>query len=126
MQIRNSLTSLVTVVTLGSIVGAASAQSLPARPLDPTLAFQSGHRDTWNTVLVVSSIVGVLGIVGGDGTLAVAGAAGVLLSLYELDQNRFRLATAPRGLELRSGNFVFGAQPLGRQSGATLQFRVRF
>ena len=73
-----------------------------------------GHGDhqMWNTVFIVSIVVGVIGIVDSDTSLIVLGAAGAVLSSMEMNQH-FRFNLANRGLDLmHTGPLSFGLNPL--------------
>jgi hypothetical protein len=94
------------------VVAPANAQSVA--PNTPTVSFQSSKKGMWQTVLLVSAIVGVVGVVQGDSTLIILGGAGVLLSLYQTNQMGFRPQPFRHGLDLmRSGPVSFGIQPFG-------------
>lgn len=78
------------------------------------LAFQS-RRDTWNTVLLVSGIVLLVGIVQNEGTLILLGGAGVIVSLVQLNPGRFTGNSLAHGLDLaKAGPVSFGFSPFGQ------------
>ncbi|HVT13148.1 MAG TPA: hypothetical protein VHE55_12865 [Fimbriimonadaceae bacterium] len=97
-----------------AVVAPASAQSIGLANT-PTLSFsRSADRDTWHTVMIVSAVVGIVGLLDGDGTLAVLGGAGVALSLIESDSSRFQLRPFRYGLNLaKAGPLSFGIDPIG-------------
>jgi hypothetical protein len=92
-----------------SIVAGANAQSSTSlKPIE--LNFQASQRNTWNTVMLISAAVGIVGVVQGDSTLTLLGGAGVVLSLYQMERNRYGF----RGFEFaKSGPVSMGINPLG-------------
>jgi hypothetical protein len=102
-------------LTLAFLITApAMAQStVPAAA--PALSLQRSQRGTWQTVLLVSAAVGIVGLLQGDTTLTLLGGAGVLLSLYETNRTGFRPQPFRHGIDLlSSGPVSFGIQPLGQ------------
>lgn len=100
------------------VVAPAGAQSIGLANT-PALSFsRSADKGTWHTVMIVSAVVGVIGLLDGDSTLAVLGGAGVLLSVVESDQSRFQLRPFRHGLDLaRTGPLSFGIDPIGLSPG---------
>lgn len=94
------------------IMAPASAQTYDAFSPGNLSFSRSEDRDTWHTVLIASAVIGIVGLASGDGTLTVLGAAGVVLSLVETDQNRFRYG---RGFDLlHRGPISLGISPFGQ------------
>jgi hypothetical protein len=115
MTVKNLSTKAAAAIGLALVASVpASAQS--ATPIAaPTLSFSSSQRDTWHTVLIVSAIVGVVGIIQGDSTLTVLGGVGVLVSLVESEQMKFRFKPQSHGLDLlKMGPVSLGVNPLGK------------
>lgn len=89
----------------------ASAQSRDFK-IPTTLEYQSSRRDTWNTVLIVSAAVMVIGLVQEETTLTLLGGAGVLISLVQLNNSRYASQLFPGGMDLvRRGPVSFGIKP---------------
>lgn len=73
----------------------------------------AGQQETWNTVLVISAIVGGVGLLTGQDTLLLLGGAGVLLSLVEMNSNHFHMQAAQRGFSFADvGPVSFGLTPM--------------
>jgi len=91
------------------------ANHRPAANL-PSLGYAySTRRDTWNTVLLVSGIVMVVGLVQSDSTLTILGGAGVIVSLVQLNSTRFRSHSFARGVDLvQAGPISLGFSPFGQ------------
>lgn len=91
----------------------AGAQTAPSFA-NAKLGFNaSTRRDMWNTVLLVSAGVAVLGLLTDEATLTVLGVAGVFVSLIELRPNYFQV-DRNRSLQFMSkGPLSFGVNPLG-------------
>jgi len=80
----------------------------------PTLSYAQTRRDTWNTVLLVSAIVLVVGLIQEESTLVILGGAGVIVSLIQMDR-RFQLQYSPKGIHLfNSGPLTFGINPMSQ------------
>jgi hypothetical protein len=80
----------------------------------PGLAYAQTSRNTWNTVLLVSAIVLVVGLIQEESTLVILGGAGVIVSLIQMDK-RFQLQYSPKGITLfNSGPLTFGLNPLSQ------------
>ena len=74
----------------------------------------SADKATWHTVLIVSVVVGAIGILEGDGALTLIGAGGALLSLVETGGSSFRFQGFRHGFDLvHTGPFSFGVNPFG-------------
>lgn len=99
-----------------TMISASSAQNFEGA----SVSFQSGNqRSTWQTVMLISAIVGIVGVAQGDSTLTILGGAGVLLSLYQTERMRFQLQPFQGGVSmLRSGPVTFGMKPFGDLSPA--------
>ncbi|MHB8637115.1 MAG: hypothetical protein ACYC96_11660 [Fimbriimonadaceae bacterium] len=114
MIVNNLLAKSCAVAALASVGSApAQAQSITSGPPAQWFTY-TGHSDTWNTVLLVSGLVGVVGLVNGDGTLVILGGAGVLLSLYETANTRFDfqgLRQGPRFLKYGQVSFGVNLEP---------------
>ena len=96
-----------------AVIGPATAQE--ARPVIPAVSFQGSQKGMWQTVLLVSAIVGIVGVVQGDSTLTILGGAGVVLSLYQTGKMGFNPQPFRHGIDLmRSGPVSFGVQPFGQ------------
>ena len=104
---------------------ATSEANAEARAFDPnsfrlTLS-SSGDRSMWHNVLVISAIVGIVGIATQDSTLTILGAAGVVLSLVETGGSTFRFRSATHGMDLmESGPFTFGINPFSQLDGSSI------
>ena len=92
-----------------AVIGPAAAQNAAVEV--PKLNFQSSN--TWNTVLLVSAIVGVVGVVQGDSTLTILGAAGVIFALTQQNKSGFQFKPSQYGLGLANGPISFNLNPLG-------------
>jgi len=107
-------TMLIAAATVGVGVGAtatASAQEANFK-IPTTLSYAQTRRDTWNTVLIVSGAVMVVGLIQEETTLTLLGGAGVLISLVQLNNTRYRSELFPGGMDLvRKGAFSFGMKP---------------
>jgi len=109
-----NLAARAAAATAVAFMAALPAGAQTAAPIGaPTLSFRSsGDRDTWHTVMLVSAVVAIVGVVDNDSTLTVLGGAGILLSLYESDRSRFRLRP---GVDLlKMGPMSIGVNPLGQ------------
>ena len=75
----------------------------------------SADKGTWHTVMIISAVVGIIGLVDGDSTLTLIGAGGVLLSLFETGgSSSFRFQGFRHGFDLvHSGPLSFGVNPFG-------------
>ena len=110
-----------TITKFGIAAGMVGVAAVPAAAQSyaaynpPMMSFSSsGQHDTWNTVLVASAIVGVIGLATNDGTLTIIGAAGVVVSLVETNSSRFRYQALHRGIDLaHAGPLSFGVSPFG-------------
>ena len=101
------------ILALG-VVGSATAQD--TRPIVPPLSFQSSQRQMWQSVLLVSAAVGVLGLVQGDSTLTLLGGAGVLLALYQTNRAGFQLRPSKFGIDVvGAGPVSVGIAPFGQR-----------
>jgi len=71
---------------------AANAQSVPLAHTAPTnLAFAYGtSHETWHTVLLISGVVLLAGLINSDSGLIIIGGAGVLLAESETNGTAFR------------------------------------
>lgn len=81
-----------------------------------TLSYSAAGNDrqTWNTVLIVSGVVLAVGLIQSENTLTILGAAGVALSLIQLNKTSFRPQYSFRGLDLvKRGPVAFGISPFG-------------
>ena len=126
-------TTVLATAVIGAGLGASSVASAqtyhPGLPVTLTyandhaprtalpalgLAYQ-GRRDTWNTVLLISGIVFVVGLIQDDSTLAILGGAGVIVSLIQLNPSRFTGNSISHGLDLaKAGPVSFGFSPFGQ------------
>jgi hypothetical protein len=80
-----------------------------------TFGYAQSRRDTWNTVLLVSGIVMIVGIVQDESTLILLGGAGVIVSLVQLNSNRFASHSIARGVDLvQAGPISLGFSPFGQ------------
>lgn len=74
----------------------------------------SVDRDAWRTIMLISGIVLIVGLVDNDSTLAILGGAGLLVSFVESGPPSF----AYRGFRgfplMQSGPFTFGISPYGQ------------
>lgn len=93
------------------VCGIAPAQEFK---LPVSMSYSSTDKSTWNTVLIVSGVVLAVGLLQSENTLALLGAAGVVVSLVELNNNHFRNQYFPHGVDLmHSGPVAFGFTPFG-------------
>lgn len=108
---RNNWWKIGLVAGMGGL-GAAPAMAQTASLDGPPKQWFSyaGDRQTWNTVMLVSGIVGFVGLVDNDPTLVILGGVGVLVSVFEENnQMRYRFGTLAGGDGLiRTGRFSFG------------------
>lgn len=95
---------------LSGVAGAQTAEfKIPTK-----LSYASTDRQTWNTVLLISGIVAIVGLTQSDSTLTILGGAGVLVSLVQLNKNGYMPQYSPRGLDFyKSGPVSFGFNPFG-------------
>lgn len=101
-----SLVALATVTVASASAQTASLNNYPA------LSFAAGtDRSTWQTVMLISIGVGVLGLANGDSTLTIIGAAGAAISLSQMGRLSFQ--NQPRLSFARSGPISFGLNPMG-------------
>ena len=125
-------TTILATAIIGAGIGASSAHAqsyIPKLPI--TLSYANDHtpkaalpalglayqsrRDTWNTVLLVSGIVFVVGLIQDNSTLAILGGAGVIVSLIQLNPSRFTGNSVAHGLDLaKAGPVSFGFSPFGQ------------
>jgi len=123
MNIGRKITTAAIALTLGfGFSGRASAQD-PNLRLHAKLSYGSTDRNTWNTVLLVSGAVLVVGLIQEESTLTILGGAGVLLSLFETNKTNFRSQYFPHGLDLyKTGPVSFGVSAFSSM-GLTEGFR---
>jgi hypothetical protein len=97
------------VLAFGVVAG-ASAQTASLNNY-PSLSFaRNPDRSTWQTIMLISIGVGVLGLANGDSTLTILGAAGAAISLSQMG----RLSFQNKGFSLASkGPLSFGLNPMG-------------
>ena len=103
------------VLALGlGLSGISGAQSLPTQ-LPVRLTFASAPKqDTWNTVLIVSAAVMVVGLIQHESTLTLLGGAGVLVSLVQSHRSGFRPNYSLRGIDLITHrHLTLGISPFG-------------
>lgn len=75
----------------------------------------ASQKDTWNTVLIISAAVMVVGLIQEESTLTLLGGAGVLVSLFQTNKMGFSAPALPHGLDLvKSGPVSFGFSPFGQ------------
>ena len=115
MIAKNLMTKAAATATVAFLATAPAWAQNSTSLSAPALSFSSSQRDTWHTVMVVSAVVGVVGLLDGDTTLVILGGAGVLVSLVESDQMKFRLRPRSSGVDLlKMGPVSLGINPLGQ------------
>lgn len=114
MKIQNIAKLAAATILAPMTLAVANAQD-QAFKIPASLSYaRSSPRDTWNTVLVVSAGVLIIGLIQDDSTLTILGGAGTLVSLVQLNQTHFRPQYSPRGISLlSSGPVSFGVTPFG-------------
>jgi len=81
---KNAFKNLLALTAMGGVMVApisASAQSASSRHRQQT-------KNTWRNLAYGAGAVGLLGLLKGDNTLAIAGGAGALYSAYRYEQDR--------------------------------------
>lgn len=119
--------SALAIVCLGA-PALSSAQSFdPTLPVTLTYAERfepkpmaampyavQSRSNTWNTVMIVSGIVLVVGLITDESTLVILGGVGVIVSLVQMER-RFQLQYSPRGIDLfQKGPITFGLNPFSQ------------
>lgn len=115
MTIGRSTTTAVAALALGfGVAGTANAQSSNYK-IPVTLSYAQSNSQTWNTVLLISAGVLVVGLITEEHTLTVLGGIGVIVSLIQTNKTAFQSSFFPQGLDLvQKGNFSFGINPFGQ------------
>ena len=109
MSLKNTLTKVGAVAAVATAaMGAAQAQSSHF-DRETNLSISYRHADSGgHTLLLVSGIVLLVGLIDGDSTLTALGGIGVLVYIVEYDNNTYRFRPLAR-----DGNLTFGVSTLG-------------
>ena len=95
----------------------AHAQQMPApaiAPSAPVLTYTSGSHEMWHSVLLISGIFLLVGLVDNDSGLTILGGAGVLVALSETNGTAYRFVPAQHGVDLlQMGHVSLGVDPFG-------------
>lgn len=112
MKIRHT-TATVAALAIGfGATTSAQAQS-KSFTIPTTMSYASSPRQTWNTVLLVSAAVMVVGLIQEESSLTLLGGAGVLVSLFQLNKTGFRSEFFASGVDVvKKGAFSFGVSPV--------------
>jgi hypothetical protein len=104
-------TALAVALALGGT--AVANADVPSLSNAPAVGFSySGDQNTWHTVMLVSAVVAIVGLVQDDSTLVLLGAGGVILGAVESSQSRFRYGITRPGVDLvKTGPVSFGVRP---------------
>lgn len=115
MMNRSTIAALALSIGTG-ISSSAVASDLPFTiPTKLSYSSAANQKSTWNTVLIVSAAVLVIGLIQEESTLALLGGAGVLVSLVQTNNLGFQAPSMPRGIDFyKSGPVSFGLSPFGR------------
>lgn len=93
--------------------GMASAQNHDLK-LTATLSYGQSEKQTWNTVLLISAAVLVVGLIQNEDTLTLLGGAGVLVSLVQTSKYGYMPQAFPHGIDLvQKGPLSLGMNPFG-------------
>ena len=110
------MTTLAGVLALTTALpSTAKAQSSDLK-LPVTLSYSaSTQKDTWNTVLIVSGVVLVVGLITDESALTLLGGAGVIVSLVQSNKFGYAPQYSPHGINLlQKGPVSFGVNPFGQ------------
>ena len=123
MRIGYMTTMAAAVALAFGFTATASAQSSDLK-LPVTLSYSaSTQKDTWNTVLIVSGVVLVVGLITDESALTLLGGAGVIVSLVQSNKFGYAPQYSPHGIDLiQKGPVSFGVNPFG-QMGITQGFK---
>lgn len=115
MMKRSTIAAMALSIGMG-ISNSAVASDLPFTiPTKLSYTSAPSQKNTWNTVLIVSAAVLVVGLIQGESTLALLGGAGVLVSLVQTNNLGFQAPSMPRGIDFyKAGPVSFGLSPFGR------------
>jgi hypothetical protein len=113
LKISNMGAKLAAVTALPFLVSAAAEASSTDLPGLPMMGYsRSTDRETWRSVMLVSGILLVAGLVDDNGALILIGGAGLLVSLSHTNGNYY--SSVGRSMDLaRFGAISMGVNPLG-------------
>lgn len=120
-----SMKLAVLVVGLGTMAHARAQDA--TLPLPAQFSFSApAKQDTWNTVLIVSAAVMVVGLIQEESTLTLLGGAGVLVSLVQSNKSGFRPNYTFRGIDfIKDHHVAFGINPFGTFASERTQTTLR-
>ena len=115
MNNKLAMSALALTMGLGTVSSVEATDSPFKIPTKLSYSSAASQRDTWNTVLIVSAAVLVVGLITDESTLALLGGAGVLVSLVQTNNLGFQAPSMPRGIDFyKSGPVSLGVSPFGR------------
>ncbi|MEA2553420.1 MAG: hypothetical protein QOJ65_1596 [Fimbriimonadaceae bacterium] len=105
--------ALMVCPAFGKTPDHAATQTLTSSNVPGLSLTSSNRRETMRTVMVISAILLLAGLLDDNGTLIAIGGAGLIISLLDTESNKYRQSY--RGLDLvTDGRFSLGVRPFGQ------------
>ena len=114
MTIRNTAVKIAAVTALPLVVGATAHAQVADLRSAATLSYSSASHETWHTVLLISGILLLAGLIDSDSGLIIIGGAGVLIAESETNGNAYRSSIGHSLDFYHAGRLSFGVNPFGQ------------